>query len=74
MFPYESPDFQQEIDEVWNSVRPLYEELHAYIRKKLRDRYGPERIGGHTPLPAHILGKFEFIINYYQNFHTIQEV
>ncbi|CAD6233911.1 GSCOCG00007388001-RA-CDS [Cotesia congregata] len=56
MFPYESPDFQQDIDEVWNSVRPLYEELHAYIRKKLRDRYGPERIGGHTPLPAHILG------------------
>ncbi|KAG8040987.1 hypothetical protein G9C98_001975 [Cotesia typhae] len=58
MFPYESPDFQQEIDEVWNSVRPLYEELHAYIRKKLRDRYGPERIGGHTPLPAHILDMF----------------
>ncbi|XP_014300060.1 angiotensin-converting enzyme isoform X2 [Microplitis demolitor] len=56
MFPYESPDFQQELDEVWESVRPLYEELHAYVRKKLRDLYGPERIGGHTPLPAHILG------------------
>ncbi|XP_034940431.1 angiotensin-converting enzyme isoform X2 [Chelonus insularis] len=56
MFPYESPDFQREIDEVWETIRPLYEELHAYIRKRLRDLYGPEKIGTHTPLPAHILG------------------
>jgi len=38
-------------------IRPLYEELHAYVRKKLRDLYGPEKIGGHAPLPSHILGK-----------------
>lgn len=57
MFPYESTNFQQEIDEVWESIRPLYEELHAYVRKRLRDIYGLEKIGGHTPLPAHILGK-----------------
>lgn len=57
MFPYESPNFQQDIDEVWEMIRPLYEELHAYIRRKLRDLYGPEKIGGHSPLPSHILGK-----------------
>lgn len=57
MFPYESVNFQAEADEVWNSIRPLYEELHAYIRKRLRDLYGPEKIGRHTPLPAHILGE-----------------
>ncbi|XP_063989219.1 angiotensin-converting enzyme [Diachasmimorpha longicaudata] len=56
MFPYETINFQAEVEEVWNSIRPLYEELHAYIRKKLRDLYGPEKIGRHTPLPAHILG------------------
>ncbi|XP_043273718.1 angiotensin-converting enzyme [Venturia canescens] len=55
-FPYETPNFQQEIDEVWETIRPLYDELHAYIRKKLRDLYGPEKVGGHTPLPAHVLG------------------
>lgn len=57
MFPYESPNFQQDIDEAWESIRPLYEELHAYIRRKLRDLYGPEKIGAHTPLPSHVLGK-----------------
>lgn len=56
MFPYESPNFQQDIDEVWEMIRPLYEELHAYVRRKLRDLYGPEKIGGHTSLPLHILG------------------
>ncbi|XP_050452522.1 angiotensin-converting enzyme isoform X2 [Cataglyphis hispanica] len=56
MFPYESPNFQQDIDEVWEMIRPLYEELHAYVRRKLRELYGPEKIGGHAPLPSHILG------------------
>ncbi|KAG7190324.1 hypothetical protein KM043_006439 [Ampulex compressa] len=56
MFPYESPSLQQDIESVWETIRPLYEELHAYIRKKLRDLYGPEKIGSHTPLPSHILG------------------
>lgn len=56
MFPYESPNLQQDIDEVWEMIRPLYEELHAYVRRKLRDLYGPEKIAAHAPLPAHILG------------------
>ncbi|XP_066581953.1 angiotensin-converting enzyme [Prorops nasuta] len=56
MFPYESPNFQQEIEEVWEIIRPLYEELHAYVRRKLRDLYGPEKISSHAPLPSHILG------------------
>ncbi|KAM0736170.1 Angiotensin-converting enzyme [Formica fusca] len=56
MFPYESPNFQQDIEEVWEMIRPLYEELHAYVRRKLRELYGPEKIGGHAPLPSHILG------------------
>ncbi|CAL1685998.1 unnamed protein product [Lasius platythorax] len=56
MFPYQSPNFQQDIDEVWEMIRPLYEELHAYVRRKLREHYGPEKIGGHASLPSHILG------------------
>ncbi|XP_046420829.1 angiotensin-converting enzyme [Neodiprion pinetum] len=56
MFPYESPDLQQELDAAWNSVRPLYEELHAYVRRKLRDLYGPEKVSRQAPLPSHILG------------------
>lgn len=55
-FPYESPDFQKEIEDVWAQVSPLYEHLHAYVRRKLRDLYGPEKISRRAPLPSHILG------------------
>lgn len=71
MFPYESPNFQQDIDEVWEMIRPLYEELHAYVRRKLRELYGPEKIGGHAPLPSHILGKNNIIIHSSVTFNII---
>lgn len=50
------------MDEVWEGIKPLYEELHAYIRRKLREFYGPEKIGINTPLPSHILGKYLFTL------------
>lgn len=70
MFPYESPNFQQDVDEAWESIRPLYEELHAYVRRKLRDLYGPEKIGGHSPLPSHILGtkSAKYLFQYFDYF------
>ncbi|MEQ1871306.1 MAG: M2 family metallopeptidase, partial [Vicinamibacterales bacterium] len=50
------PDaFAQELERLWNQVRPLYLELHAYVRMKLRQQYGavvPEK----GPIPAHLLG------------------
>jgi peptidyl-dipeptidase A len=50
------PDqFARELDRLWEQVRPLYLSLHAYVRWKLRDKYGdavPER----GPIPAHLLG------------------
>lgn len=74
MFPYDTPKFDQEVDEVWETIRPLYEELHAYIRKRLRDIYGPEKIGGHTPLPAHILGIIYILFKFlYNNIISLSE-
>jgi peptidyl-dipeptidase A len=50
------PDaFGKELDRLWDQVRPLYNELHAYVRMKLREKYGdvvPEK----GPIPAHLLG------------------
>lgn len=37
-------------------IKPLYELLHAYVRRRLREAYGPERISRSAPIPAHILG------------------
>lgn len=46
------------MERAWDQIRPLYEQLHAYVRRKLRDLYGPEKIGREAPLPAHILGNY----------------
>ena len=48
-------EFTKELDRLWDQVRPLYLKLHAYVRVKLREKYGdvvPEK----GPIPAHLLG------------------
>jgi peptidyl-dipeptidase A len=47
--------FIKEMDRLWEQVRPLYLSLHAYVRMKLRERYG-DLISEKGPLPAHLLG------------------
>ncbi|KXJ82378.1 hypothetical protein RP20_CCG014031 [Aedes albopictus] len=55
-FPYESRNFREEMEQVWNEILPLYEMIHAYVRRKLREFYGPDKINRNAPLPDHILG------------------
>ena len=33
--PYESDTFVQEMADTWEGLKPLYEQLHAYVRNKL---------------------------------------
>jgi len=50
------PDaFTAEMDRLWNQVRPLYLSLHAYVRCKLREKYG-DIVPANGPIPAHLLG------------------
>jgi peptidyl-dipeptidase A len=50
------PDaFIKELDRLWDQVRPLYLRLHAYVRMKLRAKYG-DAVPASGPLPAHLLG------------------
>lgn len=37
-------------------IKPLYEQLHAYVRHQLGQVYGPELISSTGGLPAHLLG------------------
>jgi len=51
-----TPDaFAQELDRLWEQVRPLYLSLHAYVRNRLREKYG-EAVPAKGPIPAHLLG------------------
>jgi peptidyl-dipeptidase A len=55
---YDMPadDFAKEVDRLWEQVRPLYLSLHAYVRSKLREKYGPDVVPANGPIPAHLLG------------------
>ena len=51
------PDaFASEVDRLWEQVRPFYVSLHAYVRSRLRERYGSEVVSAEGPIPAHLLG------------------
>ena len=50
------PDaFTKELDRLWEQVRPLYVQLHGYVRMKLHEKYG-DVVPAAGPLPAHLLG------------------
>src|SRR6266542_2938138 len=48
-------DFPRELDRLWEQVKPLYVSLHAYVRWKLREKYG-DAVPASGPIPAHLLG------------------
>jgi len=49
-------EFAKEVDRLWNQVKPLYESLHAYVRRRLRETYGADVVPANGPIPAHLLG------------------
>jgi peptidyl-dipeptidase A len=55
---YDMPpdDFSKEVDRLWEQVRPLYVSLHAYVRNRLREKYGDAIVPASGPIPAHLLG------------------
>jgi len=52
---YETPDLESDVMSLYTQLEPLYREVHAYIRRKLYERYGSEHISLSGPLPAHLL-------------------
>lgn len=51
------PDaFVAELDRLWLQVKPLYDQLHCYVRARLTAAYGPELMPPGKPIPAHLLG------------------
>jgi peptidyl-dipeptidase A len=55
---YDMPpdEFAKELDRLWEQVKPLYLSLHAYVRNKLREKYGDAVVPASGPIPAHLLG------------------
>ncbi|GLX79942.1 peptidase M2 [Thalassotalea insulae] len=55
---YDMPadDFAKELDRLWGQVKPLYDDLHCYVRSELADTYGEDKVPLDQPIPAHLLG------------------
>jgi peptidyl-dipeptidase A len=52
-----TPDeFSRTVEGLWQQVAPLYKELHAYVRNRLRARYGDAVVPKDGPIPAHLFG------------------
>ncbi|MFN2510807.1 MAG: M2 family metallopeptidase [Pyrinomonadaceae bacterium] len=51
------PDaFAAEMERLWQQVKPLYDSLYTYTRKKLIAKYGPQVVPNEGPIPAHLFG------------------
>ena len=47
--------FAKEVERLWEQLKPFYVSLHAYVRWKLREKYG-DAVPANGPIPAHLLG------------------
>jgi peptidyl-dipeptidase A len=51
------PDaFAAEMERLWQQVKPLYDSLYTYTRRKLSEKYGKDVVPTDGPIPAHLLG------------------
>ena len=55
---YDMPadEFAKELDRLWGQVKPLYDDLHCYVRTELGKTYGEDKVPQDQPIPAHLLG------------------
>jgi peptidyl-dipeptidase A len=48
--------FEKDAARLWEEVKPLYDELHCYVRAQLARKYGADKVKPGAPIPAHLLG------------------
>ncbi len=55
-YDMEPDQFSAEMERLWQQVKPLYDSLYAYTRKKLIAKYGTQVAPAEGPIPAHLFG------------------
>jgi peptidyl-dipeptidase A len=55
-YDIEPEAFAAEMERLWQQVKPLYDSLYTYTRRKLSEKYGKEVVPPDGPIPAHLLG------------------
>lgn len=49
-------EFERETERIWAQVKPLYVDLHCFVRAGLQKAYGKALVPDRKPIPAHLLG------------------
>ncbi|KAM6211277.1 angiotensin-converting enzyme 2 [Sarcoramphus papa] len=55
-YKYSRDRLVEDVEKTFEQLKPLYQQLHAYVRHRLEQFYGPELISSTGCLPAHLLG------------------
>ncbi len=55
-YDMDSDAFAAEMERLWQQVKPLYDSLYTYTRKKLIEKYGTQVVPESGPIPAHLFG------------------
>ena len=59
---YENDNVEEMVDALWKRLKPIYVQLHAYVRRKLREKYPGKNIT--DTIPAHLLGMYLSLLVY----------
>lgn len=55
-FDYEDSSLKANMLDLWEQVKPLYDDLHTYVRHALINMYGQTMDLNDNLIPAHLLG------------------
>jgi len=56
MTDFKETDIEPTILRLYERIKPFYEQLHAYIRRRLIEVYRNHDMDPRGPIPAHLLG------------------
>lgn len=55
-YEYVDDKLSDKVDELWDQVKPLYDELHKYVHRELKKVYGDKMNLENGNIPAHLTG------------------
>ncbi|NXX91219.1 ACE2 enzyme, partial [Centropus bengalensis] len=55
-YKYSRDQLVEDVEKTFEQIKPLYQQLHAYVRHRLEQVYGSKFISSTGCLPAHLLG------------------
>jgi len=56
MTDYDETGIESTVQRLYDQLKPLYQQLHAHVRRRLIEVYPNHGLDPNGPIPAHLLG------------------